>query len=272
MPHPHEGAQGFFCRTPREISTFWNAAPWLLSPLMRMSFLVLYFALSGIGHAAELTRAIPSACRQLVLVTAPEWGSSRGILRRFERERGTRWREIGGPRGALLGERGLAWGLGLHEQPPKAARRKREGDRCAPAGVFRLTSAFGRQPAAQSVGTRFPYRQLVAGTEAVDDPASQFYNRIVQRGEVRMPDWKSAERMLEIADYELGVVVAHNPRNVPGAGSCIFVHEWRGERAGTAGCTVLRAPHLLDLVRWLEADKYPVLVQLPQVEIPARFP
>ena len=239
---------------------------------MRTSFVLLYFALSGITHAVELARAIPPACRQLVLVSAPEWDSPSGRLRLFERDRGRRWREVGEARDVLLGERGLAWGLGLHARPPDATRRKREGDRCAPAGVFRLPSAFGRQPAAQSVGARFPYRQLAAGTEAVDDPSSRFYNRIVQRAEVRTPDWKSSERMLEIADYALGVVVAHNPRNIPGAGSCIFLHEWRGERAGTAGCTVLRAPHLLELVRWLDAEKHPVLVQLPQAELPARFP
>jgi D-alanyl-D-alanine dipeptidase len=213
------------------------------------------------------------ASRQLVLVTAAEWDSPRGVLRRYERERGgTRWRQIGATRDVLLGERGMAWGLGLHEVPRDASRRKHEGDRRAPAGVFLLSSAFGRLAASQYDIARFPYRQLVAGTEAVDDPASRFYNHIVQREHVPAPDWKSSERMAEIADYELGVMVAHNPQNIPGAGSCIFIHQWRGERTGTAGCTALRAPHLLKLIRWLDADQHPVLVQLPGRELPAGFP
>ena len=272
MPHPPAGAQVFFSRAPGEISAFENPRTALPSRMMRSSILALYFVLSAWGLAGDLPRAIPTTCRQLVLVTAPDWDSSRGILRRLERSRGSEWREIGEAREVLLGERGLAWGLGLHRLPPAATRRKLEGDRRGPAGVFDLPSAFGRKPAAQSVGSRLPYRQLAADTEAVDDPSSRFYNRIVQRGEVWTPDWKSSERMMEIADYDLGVVVAHNPRNLPGAGSCIFLHEWLGERAGTAGCTALRAAHLLELLRWLDADKHPVLAQLPQTELPAVFP
>ena len=213
---------------------------------------------------------IPTVCRQLVVVTAPEWNSSRGVLRRLERERTEApWRVIGLDRDALLGENGLAWGLGLHSGLRRGAPRKREGDRRAPAGIFRLTSAFGSAPAARLTISRFPYRQITADMEAVDDPASRFYNQIVRREQVRSPDWKSSERMAEIPDYELAVVVAHNPQNVPGAGSCIFLHQWRGERSGTAGCTVMRPPHLLELVRWLDATKHPVLIQLPRNEMPA---
>jgi hypothetical protein len=240
---------------------------------MWLSFLLLSFALATAAKAQGIADAIPPACRQLVLVTAPVWDSPRGVLRRYERERtGTRWREIGEARDVLLGERGLAWGLGLHEVPQDAARRKHEGDRRAPAGVFVLPAAFGRPTVKQLAIERFPYRQLAPGTAAVDDPASRFYNHLVWPGQIPVPDWKSSEHMAEVADYELGVAVSHNPQDIPGAGSCIFIHQWRGERTGTAGCTVLRAPHLLELVRWLDADKHPVLIQLPRRELPAGFP
>jgi len=79
--------------------------------------------------------------------------------------------------------------------------------------------------------------------------------------------------------YKWGVVVEHNgtPARVPrwgprpqptqpGAGSCIFLHIWRGPDAGTAGCTAMAEPALLDTIRWLDADKSPVLVQLPVAE------
>ncbi len=241
-------------------------------PRMRLSFLLLSLALHSLAASAEIGDSIPSNCRQLIVVTTPDWHSPRGTLRRLERERdGSPWRGIAPAHEVLLGERGLAWGIGLHELPRGAAPRKREGDRCAPAGLFALPSAFGFEPANQLDTALIPYRQITADTEAVDDPASRFYNRIVKRNQVRKPDWKSSERMATIPDYELGVVVAHNPRNVPGAGSCIFLHQWRGERAGTAGCTVLRAPHLLEVVRWLDGAKHPVLIQLPRSEMPPGF-
>jgi L,D-peptidoglycan transpeptidase YkuD (ErfK/YbiS/YcfS/YnhG family) len=97
----------------------------------------------------------------------------------------------------------------------------------------------------------------------VDDPGSRSYNSIVDGAKVARRDWRSAERLWVGSDYRLAIEVAHNPRRTPGAGSCIFLHEWTRDRAGTAGCTVLRADALLALVRWLDARAEPVLVQAP---------
>ena len=69
--------------------------------------------------------------------------------------------------------------------------------------------------------------------------------------------------MAAIPAYALGIVVEHNPRNIPGAGSCIFIHLWRGAKTGTAGCTILREADLFTLARWLDASRQPVLIQLP---------
>ena len=151
----------------------------------------------------------------------------------------------------------------MHAEP-RGAARKREGDRRAPAGVFRITGAFG--VAEKIGGLRLPVTLLSSTLEAVDDPASRHYNRIVDRARVAHPDWRSSEKMGAIPDYALGLVVAHNPRRVPGAGSCIFLHLCLPRRTGTAGCTVLRERDLTTLVRWLDAARGPVLVQLPRAE------
>jgi len=54
---------------------------------------------------------------------------------------------------------------------------------------------------------------------------------------------------------------------VPGNGSCIFLHIWRGPGQGTAGCTAMPEEILLDTIHWLNS-KAPnaVLVQLPDSE------
>jgi D-alanyl-D-alanine dipeptidase len=220
-------------------------------------------------RAGEVAKAIPAACRQLVVVAAESWSDARGELRRYARsDPDAPWKAVGKSATVLLGERGLAWGLGLHRMDVDAPRVKREGDRCAPAGVFALTNGFGFRPRP----LRLPYLLLQPDSEAVDDPASRYYNRIVRRAAVAHPDWKSSEPMREIADYELGVVIGHNRGNVPGAGSCIFLHRWDRPRTGTAGCTALRPADLEELVRWLDAARQPVLVQLPRSELPAGFP
>jgi D-alanyl-D-alanine dipeptidase len=51
---------------------------------------------------------------------------------------------------------------------------------------------------------------------------------------------------------------------VAGRGSCIFLHIWAGPSKGTAGCTAMPQPRLETLLRWLDAKKRPLLVQLPE--------
>ena len=190
------------------------------------------------------------------------WDSPTGMLQRWERAGGQApWKKVGVEVPVAVGERGLAWGLGLHEAPKSdGAPHKREGDRRAPAGVFRLTTAFGFGP---NPAGKLPWRHITSTTEAIDDPASRFYNRIIDRREVDKPDWRSSEHMSAIPAYGLGIVIEHNPKNLPGAGSCIFMHLWRGTRAGTAGCTVLREGDLYALAQWIDASSQPVLIQLP---------
>ncbi|MEI9895613.1 MAG: hypothetical protein WDN28_17415 [Chthoniobacter sp.] len=50
---------------------------------------------------------------------------------------------------------------------------------------------------------------------------------------------------------------------MPRAGSCIFLHLWMPGWMGTAGCTALHRVDLLDLLHWLDAEKHPVLAQIP---------
>lgn len=162
-----------------------------------------------------------------------------------------------------LGRSGLGWGLGLHAGKP-AGPVKREGDGRAPAGVFAVGPAFGE--AAAPAPTRLDYFQATPGLVCVDDAASRHYNRIVSP--LGPAEWDSAETMLRPDGlYALGAVLGHNaspPR--PGAGSCIFLHVRRGPDVPTAGCTALDRPDLAELLAWLDAEKNPVLVQLPRPE------
>ena len=231
------------------------------------ALLATTFALAAHSFAEIL---LPKECQQVVCVTSSSWTSSRGTLQRWESASGAgAWKKVGEPVDVVVGERGLGWGLGLHGSATDDGPRKKEGDRKAPAGVFRLTGSFGRS---QSPVGNLPWRAITPTLEAIDDPASRFYNRIVDRRKVGEPDWKSSERMAEIPVYKLGVVVAHNPRNIPGAGSCIFLHLRREKSSGTAGCTAMQEAPLVTLVRWLDPARQPVLVQFPRAVMQREFP
>jgi D-alanyl-D-alanine dipeptidase len=164
----------------------------------------------------------------------------------------------------MLGKGGLAWGRGLHGEPP-GEPSKREGDGRAPAGAFTLGPAFGKAAAAPA-GAHLPYLTATETLECVDDGKSRHYNELLDAKGGR--DWTSSEQMLrKDALYDLGFVVLHNTSPaVPGAGSCIFVHVWRGPGQPTVGCTSMARSSLDEVVAWLDPAAAPVLVQLPDAE------
>jgi L,D-peptidoglycan transpeptidase YkuD (ErfK/YbiS/YcfS/YnhG family) len=213
------------------------------------------------------------AAEQMVVVTTAGWDVDRGTVRRFERTHaaGTdgHWSEAGEAAPVMVGRTGSAWGIGLHPEQ-LAGPCKREGDGRAPAGVFALGTAFGY---AGSAATALPYRGMTASDYCIDVPASPLYNRIVDAREVgEQAVAGSTEPMRRDlhADgdprYRLGFVIEHNPRAQPGAGSCIFAHLWKAPDVPTAGCTAMADPVMEQLLGWLDPQRKPVVVLLPEAE------
>ncbi len=225
--------------------------------------------------SAPPSRSLTAASRQLLVVVAPHWESATGRLQRFARDHvDACWQAAGSALAVSLGRSGLAWGRGRHPPSGGAGPVKREGDGRSPAGVFAITALFG---AAASDGplaraARLPYLAATAGLKAIDDPASRYYNRIVDQTAIAQPDWASCEDLLrDDGRYAVGAVVAHNAEPpLPGAGSCIFLHVWSCAAAPTAGCTALALADMSELAGWLDGAAAPLLVQLPRAEYECR--
>jgi D-alanyl-D-alanine dipeptidase len=210
---------------------------------------------------------IPSTSGQLIVVVSASFEANHGVLQSFERAPGDpRWTPVDEPARVTLGRNGLGLGAGLHRIEADGMPVKREGDGKSPAGVFRLSSAFGYGPGERIGDLAIPYTQITERLECVDDVNSAWYNRIVLRDEADPVDWSSSERMLmDGIWYEKGIVVDHNADPVrSGAGSCIFLHNWSGPTDTTAGCTAMAPEVLTRIVRWLDAARDPVLVQLTE--------
>lgn len=203
--------------------------------------------------------------RQMITVITDDWNSVTARLNRYSRPKsGETWVGVGEEIPVVVGKNGLAWGRGLHSNPPDSGPIKHEGDGKAPAGIFRLSSAFGYAPAEAAAFIRLPYTQSTSTIECVDDVDSTRYNQLVDRAQSRTVDWKSSEQMLRTDElYRWGVVVDHNA-NTPlaGSGSCIFLHIWSGPTTGTAGCTAMESSQIEELLRWLDPAESPILVQL----------
>jgi len=207
---------------------------------------------------------VPADCRQLLLSLGASWGATAARVRRFERGAADQpWKQVGPAVPASLGRRGLGWGLGLHPAGEFLGPPKREGDGKSPAGVFDLRLATGYDPAPPP-GTRLRYRTATPTLRCVDDPRSAFYNQLVDEARVKK-DWSSAEDMRRPDGlYRLLVWVGHNDAPVEAPrGSCIFLHLRSSATSTTEGCTAFDTPPMEALLRWLDPERHPVLVQLP---------
>lgn len=232
-----------------------------MSIALRFVFAVVLVTLASSAHAA----GVPDDCTQLIVAVAPDWGSMRGELRRFERAPGGAWQPVGAAIPVLFGKNGLAWGRGLAGQD-EPGRKKQERDGRAPAGVFRLGTIY-TYDAALPDGADFPFHQVTKADAWIDDVTSPDYNRFVTiEDPEHPPPWFAKEKMRhnDFA-YRWLVEIRHNSDPpVPNDGSAIFFHIRRGPSRATAGCTSMPQDDLVRLISWLRAPRHPCYVLLPR--------
>jgi len=235
---------------------------------------LLLLSLYVVGPRA-VAKELPafSHSTQMVVVTTSDWNAPSGTLQRYERQSpGNPWKAVGEPISVMVGKTGLGWGSGLVKIGGSLADKKdpvkKEGDGKAPAGVFRLSKAFGYAPEEQP-GWKMPYLPLTSSVQCVDDKDSKFYNTLVDVSKIS-PDWgKHENEQMRRSDdlYRWGILVDHNTNPpVAGNGSCIFIHIWRGPGQPTVGCTAMAQQNLESLLSWLDPDRKPLLVQLPAAQ------
>ena len=124
-----------------------------------------------------------------------------------------------------------------------------------PAGAFEITAAFGTAP---NPGTALPYIDITENTYLVDDPGSEYYNRIVDVKKI-VPDFRSAEKMIEFPEYKYGAVINYNPENIPGKGSGIFLH--CSSKPYTAGCISADETVIIEILKNLKFTSEIVISQ-----------
>ena len=141
---------------------------------------------------------------------------------------------------------------------------KREGDGKSPAGIFKLGDVFSYHSVNK---LHMPFVQVDTNFYCVDDANSAYYNTLIVKDTATAP-FNSFEYMKRNDDlYEYGVWVLYNSDPViAGNGSCIFIHIWRNENSGTAGCTAMSKENILKLIHWLNKKKNPVLLQVVSSE------
>jgi len=217
--------------------------------LITLCFSLLLLHASGV-------KAEPIKSKQIITVTTKDWSTTSATLQRYIKKADT-WYKVGKALSVKIGRNGLGWGIGLHKIPKDGTPIKREGDGKAPAGVFWLKQGFGYAP----FDIDYPYEIYKETDHCVDDAESKYYNQIVDSTKIKR-DYKSFEHMKFPKNfYKYGIVVDHNAKAKRGAGSCIFIHI---KSIPTAGCTVMNEDEMKKILRWLEYDRHPLLIQAPK--------
>jgi len=181
--------------------------------------------------------------QQVILVTADNYDTKSAKIQTFEKVDG-KWKQVLTANG-VLGQKGFALS-------------KKEGDMESPTGKYTIGTAFGRY---ENPGTKLPYRKITSNDVWVDDSKSSLYNTWQQKP--ANGRWASAENM-DIPAYDYGFVINYNESRTPGKGSAIFFHVGTNY---TAGCTATSKEQVVSILRWLNPEKKPVIIQSPVSEL-----
>jgi L,D-peptidoglycan transpeptidase YkuD (ErfK/YbiS/YcfS/YnhG family) len=186
--------------------------------------------------------ASTGSAQQVVTVTSSSWGSTVGTLQTFEKVDGA-WRAAFPAMPAHLGRSGFS-------------ANRHEGDGTTPAGMFGFGIMFGQQP---NPGVKFPYKLVDSQSVWVGDSSSPYYNTLQENASLSGEHLASSGYRIVYA-YAADIAFNTSPV-VPGKGSAIFLHVTDG--GSTAGCVALEQSQLLQVLRWLDPAKHPVIVMGP---------
>lgn len=131
----------------------------------------------------------------------------------------------------------------------KPAAEKREGDGATPAGLWRLEGAFHRPERVARPPLKGPpfkgSRPIRPWMRWSDDPRDPAYNALRPENRFSAERMRRGDRM-----YDLVGILDHNrDPAIPGAGSAVFLHLWRGPRRPTAGCLAFKRADLEWILR-----------------------
>jgi L,D-peptidoglycan transpeptidase YkuD (ErfK/YbiS/YcfS/YnhG family) len=180
--------------------------------------------------------------RQVVIVTSANWTTDVATLQTFEKDTAG-WHAVFPAMPAHIGRAGFS-------------ADKHEGDLKTPAGKYGFGTMFGQRA---DPGVKFPYRQADSQSVWVDDVNSPYYNTWQENAALSGEHLASSGYSTAYA-YAAAIAYNVNPI-VKGKGSAIFLHVSTG--GGTAGCVSIAQSNLLQVLRWLDPAKAPVIVMGP---------
>jgi len=166
----------------------------------------------------------------IIKVTVNNKKTIHGKLQLFRQNKNNKIKQIGKTIAVVIGKNG-------------SSANKIENDNKTPLGIFKLGKAFGfTKPT-----TKLDFIKLKQNTTCVDDTNSKYYTKIINTTK------NIGEKMFSLKHaYQLGIVVQYNSNpTIKNKGSCIFLHIWKNNHTGTAGCIAMSKENIMWLLAHL---------------------
>ena len=247
------------------ISIQWRA---ITSLAIVFSIIFSSFAFTTLPSPTHAAPTIPAVLNtvgdsnQVVLVQAPNWKSTRGTLRAFERTNG-KWIEVVSTIPADLGYGGLVPG-----------KERRQGTGKTPTGTYAITTSFGRKA---DPGTKLDYIRVDRNDAWTYNPRyPSTYNMFQSANRSWSSYGKYVERLysygkqynyVAVLDYNLppgkitqgarGINRTTEYANTQMGGG-IFLHVSNGNR--TAGCIAITEKVMKRIMNWVDPEENPVVL------------
>ena len=125
------------------------------------------------------------------------------------------------------------------------AKRKKEGDKKTPAGLFSLGKVYYRKDKIRDLKTNLKKIVIKKKMAWCDDPNNKFYNKLTFTND------KSKEKLYRKDNlYNIIVIINYNIKPIiKNKGSAIFIHLARKNYSGTMGCIGLKKKDLLEILK-----------------------
>lgn len=146
------------------------------------------------------------------------------------------------------------------------SNNKIEGDNKTPIGAFKIGTCYSKTG---NVATGLDFYKYDSKDVWVDDSNSKYYN--THQREPVNARWKSAENFSKMKNgiYDVFFNIEYNTARTKNKGSAIFFHiaNASAQIKFTNGCIATDKGNLLEIVKWLDKDKSPLILQGPLSEL-----
>ena len=123
-------------------------------------------------------------------------------------------------------------------------KKKKEGDKSTPKGVFSISKLYYRADRIQKPVTKIPTKIITKKLGWCDDPGSKYYNK-----EISISNNHKCEKLFKKDSvYDCFIVIDYNTNKIPFKGSAIFIHLTKDYKK-TAGCIALKKKDFLILAK-----------------------